>query len=195
MYPNNEKSSDTTLIFNIFNTFVPTSGNKRMDKKQHRDHPHLTGEHRWGDTAQLIFFVVFMGIWITDSFVFHYSTSPLQRVPDILRIILALPVLVAGWILARRGLKAIFGTPREQPELIQTGVFRIVRHPIYTGAILFYLAAVLYTMSLASAAFWLLIIALYYLISKYEERLLTEAFGDDYLNYKKKTGMLFPKLR
>jgi len=165
-----------------------------MNTRQHREYPHLTGEHRWGDTAQLIFFVIFMGIWITDSFVFHYSTSPLQGVPDILRIVLAITVLVAGWILARRGLRAIFGTPREKPELIRTGVFRIVRHPIYTGAILFYLAAVLYTMSLASAAFWLLIIAMYYVISKYEERILAEAFGDDYLNYKKKTGMLFPKL-
>ncbi len=166
-----------------------------MSTKQHSDHSHLTGEHRWGDAGQLVLFVIFMGIWITDSFVYHYSTSPLQGVSNYLRIAMALPVLVAGWILARRGLKAIFGTEREEPELIQTGVFRLVRHPVYTGAILFYLGAILITMSLASAAFWVLIIVFYYFISKYEERLLTEAFGDDYLNYKKKTGMLFPKLR
>ena len=79
--------------------------------------------------------------------------------------------------------------------MISTGVFRYVRHPIYTGAILFYLGATLMTMSLASLALWGLIIGFYIRISRYEEQILTEAFGNDYLEYKKKTGMLFPKLR
>ena len=91
-------------------------------------------------------------------------------------------------------MKQVFGTRREAPGVISTGVFRIVRHPIYTGALLFYLAAILSTLSLVSAAFWLLILAFYISISRYEERILTEAFGNDYLEYKKKTGMLFPKL-
>jgi protein-S-isoprenylcysteine O-methyltransferase Ste14 len=70
-----------------------------------------------------------------------------------------------------------------------------VRHPIYTGAILFYLGASLITMSIASTAFLMIIITFYISISRYEERILVEAFGKDYLEYKKKTGMLFPKLR
>lgn len=56
------------------------------------------------------------------------------------------------------------------------------------------LAAILSTLSIASAVFWMLIIAFYIFICKYEERILTEEFGKDYLEYKKKTGMLFPKL-
>lgn len=165
-----------------------------MNTKQHPDHPHLTGEHRWGDAGQLILFVLFMGIWVTDSFMFHYSTALLQDVSNYLRIGVAGPVLIAGWILARRGLRAVFGTEREKPELIRTGVFRVVRHPVYAGALLFYLGAILMTMSIASAAFWLVIIVFYVFICRYEERILTEKFGDDYLDYKKKTGMLFPKL-
>jgi protein-S-isoprenylcysteine O-methyltransferase Ste14 len=92
-------------------------------------------------------------------------------------------------------MKEVFGTKRDKPELIQTGVFRYLRHPIYTGALLFYLGSILMTLSLASAALWLLIIAFYYYLCRYEERILTEEFGDDYLQYKKKTGMLFPKIR
>ena len=91
-------------------------------------------------------------------------------------------------------MKAVFGTQREKPEVISEGVFHIVRHPIYTGALLFYLTAILSTLSLISAAFWLLIIGFYIYISRYEEGILTETFGNDYLEYKKKTGMLFPKL-
>ena len=166
-----------------------------MSTKKHSEHPHLTGEHRWGDTGQLILFVVFMGLWITDSFVFHYSTSLLEGISIYIRLVLAVPVLITGWILARGGMKAVFGTARDKPEVISSGVFRIVRHPIYTGAILFYLGAILMTMSIASVALWVLIIGFYVSISKYEERILKEAFGNDYLEYKKKTGMLFPKLR
>ena len=166
-----------------------------MSSKKHKGHPHLTGEHKYGDIGQLILFFLFLGVWITDSFVFHYSTFLLEIVPDYIRLAAAGLVLIAGWYLARRGMKEVFGTEREKPGVISAGVFRIVRHPIYTGAILFYLAAILSTLSIASAVFWLLIIGFYIYICKYEERILAEAFGNDYLEYKKKTGMLFPKLK
>jgi protein-S-isoprenylcysteine O-methyltransferase Ste14 len=165
-----------------------------MNTKKHQGHPHLTGEHTFGDAGQLILFAIFLGIWITDSFIFHYTTFLLDTIPDYIRLAAAGLVLISGWILARHGMKEIFGTPREKPELITTGVFRVVRHPIYTGAILFYLTAILSTLSLAAALFWLVIIGFYIYISRYEERILTEAFGNDYLEYKKRTGMLFPKL-
>lgn len=137
-----------------------------MSTKKHEGHPHLTGEHKYGDLGQLILFFLFLVVWITDSFVFHYSNF----------------------------LKAVFGTPREKPEVISKGVFRLVRHPIYTGALLFYLTAILSTLSMASFVFWLLILGFYIFICRYEEHILAEAFGNDYLEYKKKTGMLFPKL-
>ena len=166
-----------------------------MSTKKHSEHPHLTGEHRWGDRGQLVLLFLFLGIWITDSFIFHYSTSVLEGVPNYIRVPAAALVLIGGWYLARGGMKSVFGTARKNPEVISTGVFRIVRHPIYTGAILFYLGASLITMSIASGALILLIIGFYITISRYEEHILTEAFGNDYLEYKKKTGMLFPKLR
>jgi len=166
-----------------------------MSTKKHADHPNLTGEYRWGDAGQLVLFVLFLGIWITDSFVFHYSTFLQEVIPKYVSIPVAGMVLVAGWLLARGGMKAVFGTDREKPVVIRTGVFGIVRHPIYTGALLFYLGAVCFTLSIASACFWLINLLFYILISRYEERILTEAFSAEYTSYKKKTGMLFPKLR
>jgi protein-S-isoprenylcysteine O-methyltransferase Ste14 len=165
-----------------------------MSTKKHEGHPHLSGEHKYGDRGQLILIFLFLGIWITDSFVLHYSTFLMGIVPDYIRLAAAGLTLFAAWYLARGGMKAVFGTQREKPEVISEGVFRIVRHPIYTGAILFYLTAILSTLSLVSAAYWLLVIGFYIFISKYEEGILTETFGNDYLEYKKRTGMLFPKL-
>lgn len=115
-------------------------------------------------------FILFLGIWITGSFVFHYSTFLLEIVPDYVRIPLAGVVLISGWHLARGGMKEIFGTERSTPGVIRTGVFGIVRHPIYTGAILFYLGAILITLSIASAAFWIVVIVFYILIAGYEEK-------------------------
>ena len=79
-----------------------------MATKKHAEHPHLTGEYRWGDIIQLILLVFFLGIWITDSFVLHFSTFLREVIPDFIRIPLASIVLIAAWILARRGVKAVF---------------------------------------------------------------------------------------
>ena len=165
-----------------------------MSAREHHDHPHLSGEHKHGHTIQLILLVAFLGIWISDSFIWHYSTFLQDIVPDYLRVGLAGLVLVLGWYLARTSMKAVFGTQRPEPVIIDGGVFKRLRHPMYTGALLFYLGSSLITLSLASALFWLVIIAGYTYISKYEERILIEGFGKDYLNYKKKTWMFFPKL-
>lgn len=167
---------------------------KILNTKKHHEHPHLSGEYRWGDTIQLILLFIFLALWITDSFVLHFSTFLKEKVPDYIRVPLASLVLVSAWILARRGMKAVFGTEREKTELIDTGVFRVIRHPIYAGAILFYLGAILITLSLVSAVFWLVIVAAYTLIARYEERILTEAFGEKYISYKRKSGMFFPKI-
>ena len=165
-----------------------------MSTKKHASHPNLTGEHKWGDRGQLILLFLFLGIWISDSFIFHFSTFLREEVPDYLRIAVAGIVLISGWYLARNGMKSVFGTERSEPKVISAGAFSIVRHPIYTGAILFYLGAAIITMSIVSAAFWILIIIFYIFIARYEERILTEEFGEDYLKYKRKTGRLFPKL-
>jgi len=165
-----------------------------MSTKKHSDHPHLTGEHKFGDRGQLVLLLLFLCIWVSDSFVFQFSTFLRDMLPDYARVVSAALVLMAGWYLARGGMKAVFGTRRPEPTVIDSGVFKIVRHPIYTGAILFYLGASLITLSLASALFLIPIIGFYIWIARYEERILTEQFGQDYINYKKKTGMLFPKL-
>ena len=165
-----------------------------MEAKKHSSHPHLTGEHRWGDMGQLILFILFMMIWVSDSFILQYSVFLTDIIPNAIRMPVAILVFVTGGWLAFRGMRQVFGSEKSKPGVISSGVFRLVRHPIYTGALLFYLGAILSTLSLASAAFWIVILVFYYRIARYEENILIQEFGQDYLNYKKKTGMLFPKV-
>jgi protein-S-isoprenylcysteine O-methyltransferase Ste14 len=86
-----------------------------------------------------------------------------------------------------------FPTPKENGTLIQTGLYKFVRHPIYSGIILTTLGFGFY-----DGSWWKIVIGfalwfLFFFKSKYEETLLTNQF-DDYKNYKKITGRFFPFL-
>jgi len=94
--------------------------------------------------------------------------------------------------LAWTGLKIVFRETREEPQVITTGVFSIVRHPIYLSSILLYLGFILLSLSLLSVLVWVIIVIFYYMISRYEEKLPTQRFGLAYEEYKKKVPMLFP---
>jgi protein-S-isoprenylcysteine O-methyltransferase Ste14 len=82
-------------------------------------------------------------------------------------------------------------TERTEPELVTSGPYRFVRHPIYSGLLL----AVLGT-ALAVSLYWL--IALSFLVAYFtysatvEERLLTTSFPGEYARYKAHTKMLIP---
>jgi protein-S-isoprenylcysteine O-methyltransferase Ste14 len=100
-------------------------------RKSHQHRSDLMGEYAFGDMGQLILLVVFLVVWIADSFVFKYSTFLTQHVSNYIRVPIALIVLVISGLLAWAGLKAVFGETREEPQVITTGVFSIVRHPIF----------------------------------------------------------------
>jgi len=161
-------------------------------RKSHQHRSDLTGEHVFSDIGQLIFLIIFLIVWIADSFVFKYSTFLTQYISNYIRVPIALIVLVISGLLAWTGLKIVFGETREEPQVITTGVFSIVRHPIYLSSILLYLGFIILSLSLLSVLVWIFVIVFYYMISKYEEKLLTQRFGSAYEEYKKKVPMLLP---
>jgi len=165
---------------------------KGHNHRRHAGRDDLAGEHRLGDTLQLVFLATFLAIWISDSFFLQYSTFPAEMIPNYVRTSLGILFLVIAGLLSWRGLRKVFGEVRETPQVITGGAFSIVRHPIYLGSILTYLGMVCFSMSLASAAFWIVIVVFYRYISRYEENLLINRFGDEYRDYMKKVPMLFP---
>jgi len=83
----------------------------------------------------------------------------------------------------------------EGHELITTGPYNIVRHPIYTG-----MFGLLIISGYSFTKLWafLLSIVLYFIgtvfRTKVEEELLVEHFGDEYENYMKKVPAMIPFL-
>jgi protein-S-isoprenylcysteine O-methyltransferase Ste14 len=160
---------------------------------RHRD--DLTGEHRLGGAGQLVIFLAFMAVWITDSFFFEYSSFLNNYIPFAAQITLGIICLAIAGCLAITGLKIVFVEVMEEPGVIRKSVFRIVRHPIYMGEILLYLGLLFFSTSLAAVGVWIVIIAFLHYISRHEEKLLLERFGDDYRQYMKDVPMYFPRLR
>lgn len=82
-------------------------------------------------------------------------------------------------------------TQKDDVELVTSGPYRLVRHPIYSGI----LAA---GVGMAIALSWLWLVAvvvggIYFVYSAtVEERFLAERFPDAYLAYRRSTKMLVP---
>ncbi len=101
------------------------------DALRHRD--DLTGEHTFGDAGQAILFILFLAVWITDAFIFKYSTLLNDYISFAVRLPLGVVVLIISAYLAWTGLKIVFIEVRKEPHIIRKSVFGIVRHP-YTSA-------------------------------------------------------------
>ncbi|HIM58751.1 MAG TPA: isoprenylcysteine carboxylmethyltransferase family protein [Gammaproteobacteria bacterium] len=87
----------------------------------------------------------------------------------------------------------IVPTLKDQHQLVTHGIYRFIRHPMYTSVLLFCLAL---TLTIAgNQAIIILLILLIDLIlkSNVEEKLLSERFKN-YPNYKNKTGRFLPFL-
>jgi protein-S-isoprenylcysteine O-methyltransferase Ste14 len=167
---------------------------KIFDRERHKGREDLAGEHKIGDMGQLVFLLIFLGVWITDTFFLKFSIILANPIALIVRIPVGIGILViAGW-LARSGLSIVFGQVRQEPRVIREGVFSMVRHPIYLGAILVYLGLLIFSFSIAAALVWVIIIGFYYFLCRHEEKLLTAKFGDDYTTYMRQVPMLLPRL-
>jgi protein-S-isoprenylcysteine O-methyltransferase Ste14 len=165
--------------------------NHKSPKQQRID---LTGEHPAGDAGQIILFFLFMLVWGTDSFFLNYSTFLNSHVSNIIRIPLAIALLLSSLTLARKGLSIVFGEEQENPIVIRKGVFSLIRHPIYLSEILFYLSMLFFSFSLAAAAIFIIIIGFLHIISRFEEKLLLERFGDEYQSYMREVPMWIPRI-
>ena len=168
---------------------------KDLDKYVARHREDLTGEHTLGDAGQLVLFIVFIATWITDAFVFKYSTLLNDYISFYaVRLWLGIIILLVAGYMAWTGLKIVFGTVRESPHVIRQGVFGVVRHPIYLSESMLYLGLILLNTSIAAIGVWIVVIVFLHYIMRYEEKVLLERFGDEYRQYMKDVPMYFPRI-
>lgn len=112
---------------------------------------------------------------------------------------LAILVLVAGVALiavSALGLgPALTATPvpKDSGELVTTGLFHYVRHPIYTGVILAVVATAIRSGNAITAVVTVALVAFFWVKSSWEETKLRQVYAD-YDAYAAVTGRFFPRL-
>jgi protein-S-isoprenylcysteine O-methyltransferase Ste14 len=99
--------------------------------------------------------------------------------------------IIARWHLGRN-----WGMPmsrKEQPELVTSGPYAFIRHPIYTGLILAMLGS-----AIGVNIFWVVLlipVGAYFVYSaRREETVMLQLFPEQYAAYMARTGMLAPRL-
>lgn len=80
-------------------------------------------------------------------------------------------------------------------ELIRSGPYAYVRHPIYSGLLLAMIGTALVIGEWRGLLPILLVAVAHHLKARREEQLLTQEFGDQYLEYRRNTGGLVPRFR
>lgn len=81
--------------------------------------------------------------------------------------------------------------PREDGQLVQSGVYSIVRHPLYSGLVLAALSFAIFQLSLSHLIGTLVLFAFFNAKASQEEVWLSEKYPD-YLEYRERVKKLIP---
>jgi len=145
--------------------------------------------------ALAIVFVVLVYAAIRhDPAYFNRRLLDQDLIRDVIGLVLtALGLLFSIW--ARRTLGTNWSanpTIKEGHELIQSGPYRWIRHPIYTGILLAVLGGNLADARIRDVYIFALVLTMLLLKLRVEERLLVRQFPEAYIPYRKRTKALIP---
>ena len=150
----------------------------------------------------IIFFAIFSSASIGLTFLFQLPWA--VPIPLPWGIIIGLILLGLGFYVLIQALKALsvrraFGKEiyqtKTESDLITHGIYAHVRNPLYLGVTIQFFGwffVLLFTFLLIMPVFFML---LFFFVARWEEKELTERFGEAYLNYKKSVPRFFPRFR
>ena len=127
--------------------------------------------------AYLVFFTKFMG-------------QGIFLIAQIIGFILSLWAV----IIMKPGYFNIQPEVKSNASFINSGPYRPIRNPMYTGLIVFFGSGILNSFRLIPFIVFLLLVFVLVFKIRLEEKFLENRFGETYLLYKSKTFRLFPFL-
>ena len=141
--------------------------------------------------------IFFVGIQFILFVVYIFRLSKIDfGVPRWLQLI-GLFLSVAGIIISLASVLALnknlsaFPTPKQSAKLIQSGIYKYIRHPIYSGILFFTFGFSMYSENTLRFLIFFMLLILFRFKAVYEEKLLQDKFSN-YAAYKKTTGMFLP---
>lgn len=125
------------------------------------------------------------------SIALDWSISPVWvRIAGLMISALGVALFITAVLTMRDSWRA--GVSKDKTELVTTGIFRISRNPAFLGFDLMYLGILMVFLNWVLLAFSIFAILMLHLqIVNNEEDAMLLAFGDEYLNYKKRVNRYF----
>jgi protein-S-isoprenylcysteine O-methyltransferase Ste14 len=147
-------------------------------------------EHPLNDRLQILFLLVFLAVWVVDSFFLHYALNIFGILVLAVTVPLGVLTFAAGLILAHKSEEVVFHNPAG--AVIDTGVYSYVRHPMYLGLLMILLGFTATTLSILSLFVWVALFLFLDRMAAYEERDLTRLLGQQYVDYRKRVPKWLP---
>jgi len=148
---------------------------------------------KWGVSPKMFLLVLpFMIIFSLLHFIYYpFFILPFQQ---IWMIIIGIALIVIGFIIYLKSI-IVINKAFVNEELLTTGVYGHMRHPLYSSFILFIIPGIV---SLFNSWILFFIPITYYFIFriliKEEEKYCLHKFSEKYVHYKKHVFAIFPKL-
>lgn len=146
-------------------------------------------------TLPLVFSTLTLLVLIIS--VFQIGTLEYKAENQTLRIIGLIFYLIFSWvqIWAFKTLGENYSQDiaiKKDHQLVITGPFKIIRHPQYLSQILLDLGGAIATLSFILFPLAIIQIPFLFMRASIEDKLLEKNFGENFKNFKKKTGQIFP---
>lgn len=143
----------------------------------------------WKDYLFVSIQFLLFGLYAFD-FLPKFEISPFLKYVGLIFSILGFSIAVLSVLQLNKNL-TVFPTPKTDSELITFGMYKLSRHPIYTGLILFTFGYAFFKASPFKILVALILLLLFYFKTNYEEQKLLQKFPN-YKDYKKKVNRFFP---
>lgn len=144
------------------------------------------------DKVLVSFQFLFFGVYMLDID-WSFGLSHFFKNVGLFFAIFGLIIILIAVLQLNKNLSP-FPTPKENAVLLENGLYKFVRHPIYSGVLLHFYGYGIYVDSIYKLLISSLLFVLFYFKSNYEERLLENKF-EKYAVYKQRVGRFFPKIK
>jgi protein-S-isoprenylcysteine O-methyltransferase Ste14 len=114
--------------------------------------------------------------------------NPIQ----LLFLVSAFALIIGGFIIISIGWRKIYNA---KDKLIIEGIYSHIRHPQYLGLMMVTLGMLLWWPTIITLIMWPILCLMYYILAKREEKDMIKKFDKEYLEYKRRVGMLLPFLK
>ena len=143
----------------------------------------------------LISIIMLIALLIGGAFIQSSYFLPLNKANKAIGLIIAtFGYLVFKLAFKQISLSAFLGLkPDKQQDLISSGIYARVRHPLYTASILLVIGFVIFSPSITNLIHAICIILYIFIGAYFEEKKLIDLYGQQYIDYKKSTPFIIPR--